>query len=632
MGRLSGFEKIMLKRIDRLIPPAMLTTPDVAASRLLTAVLMRVNFIPGVRQRLGWRGVKESPDNGISLKIAGHTGVYGLSCVDRDQVGTRGRATFELSYFPDPDSDLLEQYSVAAGIAALQGDYLTRVREFTRFNTFKNLFYIGRIEILLGAGGSAVELRLEAADRLVLISADGVLVTRENREEQVVAPGETDQDLPAYELAAAFFEIVAASLSFCLSRSPSRLLRKHRKGVKYIYHQGNKALQEPDPTIKQYLFSLAWGAAGQQTGQDSTPWITDLSWTEADAYPSDYAAAAWWRGTVPGASYSVDKNTMGISDLPKLIVLTGFLGSGKTSFLNHFIEHQAERNAFVAIVQNEIGATGLDTHLLGQHYAVTEMDEGCICCTLAGNLKLALAEIASNYQPDFVVVETTGLANPANFLQEIADLKSRIDFCSITTVVDATQGLAAIDQYGVAREQLILADVILLNKVSNVSAGELGALTKKIATLNPLAAIHQGNHGDFSAPELYGVNLTGNIDLADCLKRADTTAHETHADHDIASILIKLEQPLDRETFLSQAALLPDKVLRIKGVVQFLDSDERFYYQYVPGSNNLTPVNDEAPEQDFFVLIGEDIEINAQALLVFINSQQETTIPTRRAQ
>lgn len=122
--------------------------------------------------------------------------------------------------------------------------------------------------------------------------------------------------------------------------------------------------------------------------------------------------------------------------------MTGFLGSGKTSFLNHFVEYQAERNAFVAIVQNEIDAKNLDTHLLGQHYAVTAMDEGCICCTLAGNLNMALVESVSGFQPDFVVVETTGLANPANFLSEISELEDHLDFCSITTTVDATQGLS----------------------------------------------------------------------------------------------------------------------------------------------------------------------------------------------
>jgi G3E family GTPase len=624
-----GYEQVMREQLNRLIPPAMLTTPDIAAARLLTSVLMRVNFIPGVRQRLGWRGIKESPNDGISIKIAGQTGVYGLSYVACEQVETYGIATFDLSYFPDPESDLLEHYSVAACIAALQDDYLDQVREFTRYNAFKALFHIARIEVVCRSGGIAVELRLEAADRLVLISADGVSITKDNQQLQAVAPGEIDQDLPAYDLAAAFFEIVATSLSFCLSNSPSRLKCMHREGFKYIYYQNHKISQKPDPAISQRLFSLSWGTSVQHPGQDNTSWTTDLTWEESEERPGEYATAAWWQGAVPGANYSVDKNSMGISELPKLIVLTGFLGSGKTSFLNHFIEYQAERNAFVAIVQNEIGATGLDAHLLGQNYAVTEIDEGCICCTLAGNLKLALAEIASDYQPDFVVVETTGLANPANFVHEISELENQINFCSITTVVDATRGLAAIDKYSVAQEQLILADVILLNKANSVSTAELTSLMDKIQRMNPLATVHKGDYGDFSAPELYGVNLTGNIDVEECLKRAEKTGHATHSRHNISSVLVKLEYLPDRETFLSQTMVLSDKVLRIKGVVQFHNHAERYYYQYVPGSNSLTPVNDEAPDENFLVFIGEDIENSAQSLLTLISSQQKITTQTK---
>ena len=622
----------MLEQLDRLIPPATLTMPDIAAAKLLTSVLMRVNFIPGVRQRLGWRGIKECPDDGISLKIEGQQGIYGLSLAAQERHEKHGSAIFDINYFPDPDEDFLENFSIAACIAALQEDYLDQVREFTRYDTLKTLFHIAQIEVVFQDGGTAVELKLKTADRLILISADGVLITKNGQQEQAVAPGDIDQNLPAYVLALAFFEIVAASLSFSINASPTRLERKHREGIKYIYHQANQIHQKPDPTGKTLLLTLSWGVTDQHHGHEKGSWFTDLTWQSPEQYPEDYADAAWRQDSVPGARFSVDKNTMGISELPKLIVLTGFLGSGKTSFLNHFIEYQAERNAFVAIVQNEIGATGLDAHLLGQNYAVTEMDEGCICCTLAGNLKLALAEISSDYQPDFVVVETTGLANPANFLHEISELESQIDFCSITTVVDATQGFAAIKKYGVAQEQLILADVILLNKADSVPADELTALTDKIQKMNPLATVHHGNHGDFSAPALYGVNLTGNFNIENSLKRADKTSHDTHSRHNISSILVQLKHPLGKEAFLSHTTLLTNKILRIKGTVQFNDNNERFYYQYVPGSNSLTPVNDEAPEENFLVLIGEDIESNAQSLLAFIRNQKETIIPARRVQ
>ncbi|MEE4255391.1 MAG: GTP-binding protein, partial [Desulfuromusa sp.] len=542
----------MLRRLNTILPPTVLADAEQVATKLLPAVLLRANFIPGVRQRLGWRGIKECPNKGFSVKIAEQEGVFGLNFVGATQQSGQGHATFDLYYFPSPEEEWLESFSVAACIAALQPDYLHHVREFTTHESLKTLFHIGQLKLAFHSEKKAVELSLVAADRLILISADGVTITKENRQEQVVAPGEVDQDLAAFSLALNFFRVIATSFSFCLEETPEHLKRSYRAGHHYKYHQKQQLQQEQHPEVKVINLALTWGTNSPDPQPDSDGSQTDILWYSPNPKPIEYADEPWWQAQVPGARFSVDKNTMGITERPKLIILTGFLGSGKTSFLNHFIEYQAERNAFVAIVQNEIGAKSLDTHLIGQHYAVTEMDEGCICCTLAGSLKLALSEIVSGFQPDFVVVETTGLANPANFLNEVAELEDQLDFCSITTVIDATQGFEVLQKYGVAREQVILADVILMNKTDDIPAVELKTLTDNIQALNPVAKIHQGNHGDFSAPQLYGVNLTGNVQMEDSLKRINMTKHHTHSNQNISSILVELKSPLDKNLFLAK--------------------------------------------------------------------------------
>ncbi len=266
-------------------------------------------------------------------------------------------------------------------------------------------------------------------------------------------------------------------------------------------------------------------------------------------------------------------------------------------------------------MQNEIGKKSLDSHLLGQHYAVTEMDEGCICCTLSGNLKLALSEIVSSFQPDFIVVETTGLANPANFLSEIEELESHLDFCSITTVIDASQAASTLQNYGVAREQILLADVILINKVSTLSPTKLDLLKDDILKINPLGTIHQGDHGDFSVPELYGVNLTGKTDLKDSLRRMKETVHDTHSNYNISAVLAEFNSPLDKDSFLSRIAQLSEQVLRVKGIIKFCNDKDIYYYQYVPGTHSLTPTLEHTPDENFLVIIGEDIENSAKSLL-----------------
>ncbi|MFO7812900.1 MAG: GTP-binding protein, partial [Pelovirga sp.] len=537
----------MLKRLNTILPPAVLADAQQATTRLLPAVMLRSNFIPGVRQRLGWRGVKECPDNGFSVKIAEQEGVFGLNLVGATQQSGQGHATFSLYYFPSPTEELLESFSVAACIAALQPDYLHHVREFTTHETLKALFHIGQLNFTFNSGKEAVELSLVAADQLILVSTDGVIITKENRQEQVVAPGAVDQDLACFSLALNFFRVLAASFSFCLEEAPSHLKRSYGDGHHYIYFHDLRTQQEQHPEAKVTDLALTWGVNSSLSQSDRDALQPDILWHSSSPKPHEYADEAWWQAQVPGARFSVDKNSMGITERPKLIILTGFLGSGKTSFLNHFIENQTERNAFVAIIQNEIGARSFDTHLIGQHYAVTEMDEGCICCTLSGSLKLALSEIVSGFQPDFVVVETTGLANPANFLSEVSELEDQLEFCSITTVIDATQGFAVLQKYGVAREQVVLADVILLNKIDDIPAAELQTLIEDIQTLNPFVTIHQGNHGNFSAPQLYGVNLTGNTQLADSLKLINTTKHHTHDSQNISSILVELKFPLNKD-------------------------------------------------------------------------------------
>lgn len=617
----------MLNRLATILPPDLLSDTTEATAKLLPAILLRANFIPGVRQRLGWRGIKECPDQGFSMKIADRSGIYGLSPAGLEVAGASGTALFALHYFPAPDEDLMEQFSVAACVAALQEDYLRKVREFPRHEPFRQLFGVGRLELSFSAGGAVLGLAVRAEQTLMLISADGVTVRKDGLETEIVAPGDVDQKLSAFDLSYDFFRILAASFSFCLGFAPSALTRQSRAAGQVVYSQNNPPQKRPCRDNREIDLALTWGAAADLKRAGNGGFDTEIDWREGQDKPDGYGAEPWWQMRVPGARFSVDKNTMGISERPRLIILTGFLGSGKTSFLNHFVEYQATRNAFVAIVQNEIGARNLDTRLLGQHYAVTEMDEGCICCSLSGNLKLALAEIADGFQPDFIVVETTGLANPANFLSEISELDDQLDFCSLTTVIDASLGLSTLHNYDVAHEQVALADVILVNKIDGIPAERLEALITTLRDRNPQAKIHTGNHGDFSAPDLYGVNQTGHAELADGLAKLKAARRHTHTHNRIASELIEIDRPLDRMGFLFRTSQLPSKVLRMKGIVQFTDSDQAYYYQYVPGSYSLTPAPKETCGDHFLVVIGEDIQNSAAALFTFAGKTPATIGP-----
>ena len=594
--------------IATLLPPVITRDARLTAVDLPRAVLMRVNFIPGVRQQLGWRGVKEclEPVGALSVKITSAPGVFALYPESSQANAEQGQAIFSICYFPDPDEEAVEHFSVAAGLEVFKDDYLDRVRDFAVNRNFLELFSIATLQVAYHSQYQTTGLTLLAPQRHRLISADGVEVFGQYGRHQVVIPGEIDQDVAAYEVVYPFFEALAASVSFCLGASPASLQRRSRSGCCYAYYADGRCLEHELPENKDLSLRLIWGTNSHLALADSSFPELELDWASPAEKPAAYRDAPWWQMKIPGARFSLDKNAMGISDKPKLIVLTGFLGAGKTSFLNHFIEYQSSKNAYVAIVQNEIGAQGLDARLLGQHYAVVEMDEGCVCCTLAGNLKLALADLLTNFQPDFVVLETTGLANPANFISEICEMKDLLDFCSITALFDASQGIAPLEKYPVARDQLILADTIVINKVDRASDAQLSEIMGNLKQLNPFAVIHKTTYGQCSPAQLYGINGVGQVafpEVASDLK----VSGKKHTDLGISSVMMPLPTAIKRDTFLNAIADLPEQVLRIKGVLQFQGEESPSVYQYVPGSQVLSPAPEDDAGERFLIFIGEDI-------------------------
>ncbi len=589
--------------MNTLLPPALLKDPIQAATELPRALMTRANFIPGVRHRLGWRGVRDCSkgQSGLTVRVLDMPGVYGVHLLNSSDNNGTGLATFALSYFPAPDEERIESFSVQAGITAQAEDYLERVREFTLHNDLRALFNIAVLEAYFQPDSAGISLALTAPEQDLIIALDGVTVQTPNGPVQAVASGGYDQDFPALDTAMPLFNTLAASASYCLGVSPQSLTRSSRQGMFRTYGNESSLKSEPAPSGRDIRIGLGWNMLVPENLAMKT---MELAWTGPAPIPEEFKDAPWLSADVPGATNNLDKRAVGITDRPRLIVLTGFLGSGKTTFLTGFIEEQAAKNGFVAVIQNEIGSKGLDGKLLGQSYAVTEIDEGCVCCTLAGSLRSALAGILSEFQPDFIVLETTGLANPANLLSEISDLDDMLEFASVTTVLDAHGAPRALEDHEVARSQVRLADVLLVNKIDRVSEEELKTLEAHIRELNSTGSIHRVEHGDIPATVLYGVNFR-NTPNRPGPSLPTMGQHPTHMDDDIQSALIRLHAPVDRAAFNQGVAALPDQVLRAKGVVRFHDTDTPEIFQYVPGSMSLTPTDADMGEE-FLVIIGQN--------------------------
>jgi G3E family GTPase len=268
-------------------------------------------------------------------------------------------------------------------------------------------------------------------------------------------------------------------------------------------------------------------------------------------------------------------------------VLTGYLGAGKTTLLNRILTEQHGRK--YAVVVNEFGELGIDNDLVvDTDEEVFEMNNGCICCTVRGDLIRIVGGLMKRRDKfDGIIIETTGLANPAPVAQTFfvdEDVRARTRLDAIVTVVDAKHLPARLADSHEAADQLAFADVIVLNKTDLVTPAELEAVEARIREINRFAIIHRADHGNVPVSQLLD---QGAFDLERVLARVPAfltdDAHE-HND-DITSLSFSVEEDLDAEKFNAWiGALLAEQgqdLLRTKGILAYKGDDRRFAFQAV---------------------------------------------------
>ena len=280
-----------------------------------------------------------------------------------------------------------------------------------------------------------------------------------------------------------------------------------------------------------------------------------------------------------------------MSDPDSLIpvtVLTGYLGAGKTTLLNRILTENHGRK--YAVVINEFGELGVDNDLVvDTDEEVFEMNNGCICCTVRGDLiRIVGGLVKRRGKFDGIIIETTGLANPAPvaqtfFVDEGVRARTRLD--AIVTVVDAKNLPARLSDSAEATAQLAFADVIVLNKTDLVTPAELEAVEGQIRKINRFAKIHRAER---SAVDIGAVLDQGAFDLqrilADVQPDFLTDSEHEHND-DINSMSFELARPIDPEKFNAWIGqLLAEKgqdLLRTKGILHYAGDERRFAFQAV---------------------------------------------------
>ena len=277
-----------------------------------------------------------------------------------------------------------------------------------------------------------------------------------------------------------------------------------------------------------------------------------------------------------------------MSQVP-VTVLTGYLGAGKTTLLNRILtENHGKR---YAVIVNEFGEIGIDNDLVvDTDEEVFEMNNGCICCTVRGDLIRILGGLMKRKDKfDAILVETTGLADPSPVVQTFFvddDVKAKTKLDSVTTVVDAKHILQRLKDSKEAHEQIAFADQLLLNKVDLVSKDELSKIERAIRAINPLAPIHLTKRCEIELDKVLGRNA---FDLSRALELEphllEDGGHEHEHDSDIKSVSLSSTRPLDSEKVNTWVRDLlqsqGQKILRTKGILDIKNRNERLVFQAV---------------------------------------------------
>lgn len=569
---------------------------------LMRSILIKASYDSVLKKITGYKGMYlcQQPKECWTLKFEHFEGIFGLVFSDINE----GLGSFHLYYFPSPKEPLVEKFSLAEAWLAHEEDFIDKVRSFAQHTELLSQFYIGSLALHVSFKSQTLLLFYETLLRQRIYSKEGVFSPWQ-KEKCVIEAGGLDKDLPCFRLVLPVMNFLNTAITRLTCNAPSYFKLFKARSFSLAYDAKGvfeKTLERPETKL---FVALGYGEA------DFDAWVhMPLAHEKAEAVREQMSLTSFlqiapWYDQSESKAFplmSAHKETL----KPKLVVVTGFLGSGKTNFLQHYIEYETEKNRFVGIIQNEIGKTGLDGKLVDYDYSLVELDEGCVCCSLAGQLKSGVQALMQKSFPDTILLETTGVANPFNLLSELNELEDMVDLEAIVTVVDGLSALYLAGEYRIFLDQIRSADVILLNKTDLMTEAQIQNVEQFLYENNRCASVIRTVQCDIH-PNRLALSLNASTAQIASLIAEDDEVKYTHLHDHLSSIKIAIPKPLCKARFEAYLNALPRNIFRLKGIVQFEDEPHQCVVQFVHGRYEFVPQREDQIHETFLVYIGKQM-------------------------
>jgi G3E family GTPase len=285
-----------------------------------------------------------------------------------------------------------------------------------------------------------------------------------------------------------------------------------------------------------------------------------------------------------------------------LTVVTGPLGSGKTTLLRHILATVPRK---IAILMNEFGEIAIDSQVLaGKNVQMADLGGGCVCCSLLGEFEAAVNEIIDTVDPDIIVLETTGVAEPDALVFDVQESLPRVRLDGVVTVIDADAMVKYPYTGHTTRMQIEAADAIILNKVDLVSESDLTAIEEKLRSFNEVASILHTKRCQVDTDLLFGI-------VRERVQQPPDHVHQPQFE----SFSYKKPASFNRQCFEEFADSLGTDVYRAKGFVQFPEGT--YLFNFVAGRWDLERFEQEATQ---LVFIGKQLSERKEDILERLSS------------